>query len=121
MGVIVMVKRFCHKYCHPFRDRFVACVAIGLYMFALGAIPALDGYAHIVEPCFECSGPEFEPPAPEEIDPICELVRLSVPFLTMDVVLPSQTGSDSNISFTLFIPTVADTAALPPCRAPPAL
>jgi len=116
-----MVKRFCRKYCHPFRDRFIACVAIGIYMFALGAIPALDGYARIVEPCLECSELEFEPPAPEELDPISDLIRLAVPFFASEIPLPMQTGIDSNIPFPILIPPVTDVATLPPCRAPPVL
>jgi len=113
-----MVKRFCLKYCYPFRDRFVACIAIGIYLFALGAIPAFGGHLHT---CLCESLLEFEPPAPEEVDPISDLIRLTVPFFTADVPFPLQIGFGSDLFFTLFIPPVANAAALPPCRAPPVL
>jgi len=119
-----MVRRFCRKYCQPFWSRFVTCVAIGLYLFALAAIPALDVYpnTYLAESSFECSEHihEFEPPAPEEIDPICELVRLSVPFFSADAPFPLQAGIDSNVSFADLIPPIAAAVPLPPCRAPPA-
>jgi len=90
-------------------------------MFTLAAVPTLDEYAYCIEPCFEHfdDEPEFEPPAPEEADPICELLRLSVPFFTDDVPSLLQTGIDFNHSFPVLIPSVADATILPPCRAPP--
>jgi len=90
-------------------------------MFTLAAIPALDEYAYCAEPCLEYfdDEPEFEPPAPEESDLISEFFRLSVPFFTVNEPLLLQAGIDSNNSFPVLIPPVADVTILPPCRAPP--
>ena len=117
-----MFKRFFHKNCNPLRNRFVACAAVGLYIATFAAITALDEYAYCIEPCLECfdDDREFEPPSPEKTDPLCEFLRLSVPFFMADVPLLLQTGIGSKNSFPILIPSVADATILPPCRAPPA-
>jgi len=101
----------------------MTCAVIGLYIFTLAAIPALDEYAYCIEPCLECFDDELEIelPTPEETDPICELLRLSVSFFSADVPLLLQTDLDSDNSLPVLILPVVDATILPPCRAPPVL
>ena len=120
-----MVKRFFQAICNPFRSRFIACTVLGLYTFALVAMPALDGllHAHLAEPRIECVDPDSHSqlPIPTETCPICELVRLVVPFFTVDMPLLLRTDIGSNVVFTVLIPPITDAIVLPPCRAPPVL
>jgi len=86
-------------------------------------MPALDGlvHAYFVESSLECSDSTSKPqrPVSEDKCPICQFVRLAVPFSTVDVPLLVQAGIESSISFTVSIPSATNVTTLPPCRAPP--
>ena len=121
VSVVVMFKRFYLKKCDPIRSRLTACAVVGLYMFTLIVIPSWDTYGYFVESdsAYSGSSHEFEPPAPESTDLISELVRLSVPFFVVGVPFLLTIGVETNISFAVLPPSVANATILPPCRAPP--
>jgi hypothetical protein len=115
----MIARRFFRKHCNRFRRRFVACAVLGLYAFALVAMPALHGNVHdyLTEPC--CESSDCDHPVPEETCPLCEFVRAAVPFCIFAETYPLQMDIIFNLSFTDSKPSVADGTILPPCRAPP--
>ena len=123
MHRIVMSKRLYSKKSDPFRNRFLSCTALALYVCALVAMPALDGllHAHLVAPGLECADPDpnSQLPVPTDTCPICQFMRLAVPFVTVEVPLPIQADVVFDISFSVSIPLVTNVLPLPPCRAPP--
>ena len=118
-----MTKRASGKNQKPFWSRFISCAALGLYVFALVAMPALHGHSceHPAETC--CNHSEHVPDVPLSDDPcpICEFAHLAIPFFVISEPLLLQADIVVQISFTVSIPLVADAAVLPPCRAPPVL
>ena len=116
-----MMKRHCGKNRNPFRNRFVSCAALGLYVFALIVLPGLHGHncERPVETCCEHSEPAPCLPNSDDSCPICEFAVLVVPFFVVAEPLLWRVDAVSEISFTLSIPPVANVTDLPPCRAPP--
>ena len=116
-----MTKRSCGENRNPFRNRFISCVALGLYTFALIILPSWHRhcYEHLTDTCCEHSEPTSCPPDSDDSCPVCEFAVLAVPFLTASEPLLWQTDVIHEISFSLSIPPVADVTDLPPCRAPP--
>ena len=109
-----MCKRFRCENRKPVWNRFVSCAVIGLYMFALVVMPAVDVYNH---GCRAAMGSEQSDS--EKDCPICEFARLAVPFFVVADPFVLQTDTGIEICFTFPIPSVANVTALPPCRAPP--
>ena len=120
-GMFSMSKQFHCEDQKPFWNRFISCTALGLYVCACVAMPALHGHSceHPAETCCEHSESAPDIPAADDPCPICEFAHLVVPFFVFSEPLLLQAVSVSQISFTVSIPLVADAAALPPCRAPP--
>jgi hypothetical protein len=121
-----MTKRTSGENRKSFWNRFAACAALGLYVFALVVMPALHGHscghhADTTDTC--CQHSEHAPDVPLSDDPcpICEFAHLAIPFFVMSEPLLLQMDIVAQISFTVSIPLVADAAILPTCRAPPVL
>ena len=91
----------------------------GLYVLTLVATPALHGQIHdfFIEPC--CEQTDCDHPIPEGTCLLCEFVRVTVPFTTIDGLPTLQPDIVAYIPYTVAIPSVADATILPPCRAPP--
>jgi hypothetical protein len=109
-----MFKRFRCENRKPVWSRFVSCAAIGLYVFALVVMPAVDVYNHGCRA--EVNGEQSNS---EKDCPICEFARLVVPFFVVADPFVLQTDTGVEICFTISIPSVVSATALPPCRAPP--
>ena len=116
-----MRKRFFHNNRKPIGSRFVSCIALGLYVLALVVLPALHGHGceHDTATC--CKHSESPPILPVSNDScsICEFAYLAIPFFEISEPPLFQADINSEISFTVSIPSVAEATLLPPCRAPP--
>jgi len=86
-----MTRRFYSKNRTPFWSRFTSCAVLGLYVFALVALPAWHGLVHtyFVESSLANtdSAPNSKSPIPEDKCPVCEFVRTAVPFAEIDIPL----------------------------------
>ena len=109
-----MFKRFRRENRKPMWSRFISCVALGFYVFALVVMPALDVYNHGCRA--EMSSEQSDT---EKNCPICEFARLAVPFFVVADPFVLQTDVSAEIFFTVSIPLVVSATDLPPCRAPP--
>jgi Sec-independent protein secretion pathway component TatC len=109
-----MVKRFRRENRKPVWNRFVSCAIIGLYVFALVVMPAVDVYNH---GCRAVMGSEQSDS--EKDCPICEFARLAVPFVVVADPFVLQMDTSAELCLIISIPSVADVTDLPPCRAPP--
>ena len=109
-----MVERFCNENRKRVWNRFVACAAIGLYVFALIVMPALDVYNH---GCRAAMG--HEQSDSEKDCPICEFARLAVPFVMVADPFVLQMDTSTELCSIISIPSVATVTPLPPSRAPP--
>ena len=99
----------------PQWNRFVSCAALGLCLFALVAMPALDQHIfhHSAVTYSEHSSDS------ENTCPICQFVRLVTPYFVDIELVPLPTDIVVETCLTVSIPSVAYATALPPCRAPP--
>ena len=105
-------------------NRLISCAALSLYVCALVVMPAVHGHSceHQATTCCEHhSESDSDLPVPEDTCSLCEFVRLAIPFVVIDLPVPLQAEIGCDLSFTISIPSVADAAILPPCRAPPAV
>ena len=103
--------------------RFLACAALGGYLFTLFAAPVLHthGCTHDVKTCCNEHSDSVPAQAPDSDDScsVCEFARLVIPFFIVSEPLMWRADVVDEACVTVSFSRVACVAVLPPCRAPP--
>ena len=112
-----MLRRFCNDNQKPRWTSLIAGAVLGLYLFACVAAPSVHWFLfdHNVETKTSYV------PENKDVCPLCEFLRLAVPFFAEDEPFQVQSDIVAESVFTISNPLVAYAAVLPPCRAPPAV